>query len=378
MSAQHNLMAHEVSTILLRELRTGNAEWATPRLSKKSTLWQGFQDWPKPDIAIEDRDHNSSFALEFKPPNHQRREYITGLGQAITYLRNFEFSGLVVPEFSSDGFQIASYLDDLIKAELSDLALALFQYEPIGRKLTYLRPLRRRLSTQPALVQSGQRPFWGYWRDLSHSDVFDLLSLIDKKEGEGFGSVFAHFWQDIVIGGRAKTWEGKPRNIRGSDVWRVKAESTNASLSLRHAGLLSSDHALTEMGHALLRAAKIYSADSTLFLDMLAYCVLVEGRHLNLIFWVDEQSRNIGSEDKGERKQYLRALDHRLVEAGAIRPRPERPRKQTFLRDEPKLWNKLGLLVGNGRNGYFHKGTGLVFNWRKVVSIVDSRPSLGS
>ena len=377
MSAQHNLMAHEVSTILLRELRTGNAEWATSRLSKKSTLWQGFQDWPKPDIAIEDRDHNSSFALEFKPPNHQRREYITGLGQAITYLRSFEFSGLVVPEFSSDGFQIASYLDDLIKAELPGLALALFQYDPEGRNLTHLRPLRARPSTPPALVQSGQRPFWGYWRDLSHSDVFDLLSLIDKKEGEGFDSVFAHFWKDIVILGQSKDWEGRPRSIQGSDANRIKKETTNASLSLRHAGLLSSDHALTGAGYTLLRAAKIYSADSEVFLEMLAYCVLVEGRHLNLIFWVDEQSRNIGSEDKGNRKQYLWALDRRLVEVGAIRPRSENT-VTPFLRDELKLWNKLELLVRNKHNGYFHRGTGLVFNWRKIVAVVDSWPSLGT
>ena len=280
MSAQHNFMAHEVSTILLRQLRDGRADWATPRLSKKSTLWQGFQYWPKPDIAIEDREHKSSFALEFKPPNHQRREYITGIGQAITYLRDFEFSGLVVPKLSSDGFCIASYLSYLIEEQLPDLALALFQYEPADRNLAVLRPLKPRTSKPPPLATKKPNIFWGYWRDLSHFDVFELLNIIDKKKGKNFDTMFANFWKQFVMKGRSKTWENKQKKIPEDNPTRVRAECTNALLSLRHAGLLSSDHVLTETGYALLRAGKIYSADSAVFLEMLAYCVLVEGCHL--------------------------------------------------------------------------------------------------
>ena len=379
MSAQHNFMAHEVSSILLHQLRGGCADWATPRLSEKSTLWQGFQYWPKPDIAIEDRDHKSSFALEFKPPNHQRREYITGIGQALTYLRNFEFSGLVVPKLSSDGFCIASYLSHLLEEELPDLALALFQYEPADRNLTVLRPLRPRTSTPPSLVTKKPGLFWGYWRDLSNFDVFELLNLVDQNADEDFDRIFSCFWNDFVMVRKAKTWENKPRKIQNNSPRRVKSECTNASLSLRHTGLLSSDDALTEMGHALLRTGKIYSADSTVFLEMLAYCILVEGRHLDLIFWVDEQNRIIGDEEKNARVQYLRALDHRLVEVGAIRPPAEGGGKKTFLRDEPKLWNKLGLLVRRDHNNsYLHPGAGLVFNWRKIVSIVDGWSMLRS
>ena len=128
----------------------------------------------------------------------------------------------------------------------------------------------------------------------------------------------------------------------------------------------------------MLRAGKIYSADSAVFLEMLAYCVLVEGRHLDLIFWVDEQNRTIGGEEKTASEQYLRALDHRLVEVGAIRPPTEGGGKKTFLRDEPKLWNKLGLLVKHNHRSYLHPGVGLVFNWRKIVSIVDSWSMLRS
>ena len=122
MSFEHNFMAHKVSSILLGCLRSGNAsEWAPPRLSVKTTLWQGFADWPRPDIAFEDQTNNSSFAIEFKPPNHPKREYVTGLGQAITYLRGFEFSGLVIPRRAADGFDISTYLLDVLNTDLPEL-----------------------------------------------------------------------------------------------------------------------------------------------------------------------------------------------------------------------------------------------------------------
>jgi len=142
MGVEHNFMAHKVSSLLLHQLRSGNAgAWATPRLSTKSTLWQGIADWPKPDIAFEDRTNNSSFAIEFKPPNQPKREYVIGLGQAITYLNDFEFSGLVVPKRTGDGFEISNYLFNILDRDLAELPLALFAYDRDPNDLTILQPL---------------------------------------------------------------------------------------------------------------------------------------------------------------------------------------------------------------------------------------------
>ena len=129
MVVEHNFMAHKVSALLLHQLRSGKASWAPPRLSTKSTLWQGIADWPRPDIAFEDITNNSSFAIEFKPPNQPKREYVTGLGQAITYLSDFEFSGLVVPKRTAEGFEISKYLHNILNQELATLSLALFEYD---------------------------------------------------------------------------------------------------------------------------------------------------------------------------------------------------------------------------------------------------------
>ena len=130
---------------------------------------------------------------------------------------------------------------------------------------------------------------------------------------------------------------------------------------------------MTAAGHELLRIGKIYAPGSVAFLDMLAYHILTDGRHLDLIFWVDEQNRSIEASEKRDSDRYLAALDSALVAAGIIAQRADDAAKAHFVRDEPKLWNKLGLLVRGGNTRYFHKNHGLAFDWRKIVSVIDSR-----
>jgi len=374
MSVEHNFMAHEVSSTLLRQLRSGEATaWATPRLSTKSTLWQGIADWPRPDIAFEDSTNNSSFAIEFKPPNQVKREYVTGLGQAITYLSDFEFSGLVVPKRTADGFEISKYLNNILDQELATLSLALFEYDQDINNLTVLRPLTPR-EPPPSQVPKGigRKVFWGYWRDLSNYDLFELLRLSDEMDGQGFDKIFQRFWTGFATKGTALTWEGKTRKAKMPDAKSFGAERLNAQLAMRHSGLLSADGQLTASGHDLLRIGKIYSPDSVAFLEMLTYYILTDGHHLNLIFWIDEQNRAIDVCDKNDRSRYFAALDKALVEIGVIAPRKHHA-KTHFIRDEPKLWNKLGLLVRDGNRRYFHKGHGLLFDWRKIISVTNTR-----
>jgi hypothetical protein len=106
---------------------------------------------------------------------------------------------------------------------------------------------------------------------------------------------------------------------------------------------------------------------------MLAYQILTFGRHLDLIFWVDEQNRRIPAKNKSASGPYHVALDNALVEAGVIAQRPSLAAKPHFIRDEPKLWNKLRLLVRDGVRSYFHRNYGFVFDWRKIVSIIDNK-----
>ena len=373
MGFKHNLMAHQVSAVLLQQLRAGSAHWSHERLTTKVTLWQGMSDWPRPDIAFEDRSTQASLALEFKPPNQSKREYVTGLGQALTYLNDFEFSGLVLPEFSSDGFQIADYFRDMLARDLTDVPIALFSYQRTPTKLSVLRPLTARRSPPGKLPAGiGRKVFWGYWRDLSNYDLLVLLDFADKHERGGFERVFLTFWKKVATKGKARTWENKARKPKSMDAPSFDGEKINAVLAVRHSGLMSSDGRLTAEGHDLLRVGKIYGADSRAFLEQLALQVLTVGRHMDLIFWVEEQQRSIPAERKSTASDYYDALDHRLVDAGIIATRPETAAKAHFLRDEPKLWNKLGLLMRYRGQRYFHPGHGLAFNWRQIVSVLEA------
>jgi len=374
MGVEHNFMAHKVSATLLCQLRSGKAAWATPRLSTKSTLWQGIADWPKPDIAFEDGTNNSSFAIEFKPPNKPKREYVTGLGQAITYLSDFEFSGLVVPKRTADGFRISNYLYDILDRELTTLSIALFEYDRNINDLTVLRPLKPRVLPPPVPSGIGRKVFWGYWRDLSNYDLFELMKLSDKMDSQNFSDVFQNFWTEFATKGTALTWEGKARKRKDPNSKSLKSEYLNTRLAMRHAGILSANGRLTAHGHELLRVGKIYSPNSSAFMELLAYHILIDAHHLDLILWVEEQNRAIEAINKDGRNQYLAALDEALVGSGVIAQRTHHAVKPHFIRDEPKLWNKLGLLVRHDNNGrYFHKGHGLLFDWRKIISVSNSR-----
>jgi len=375
MGVEHNLMALELSSALLTQLRTGQAgNWATARLSDKSILWQGVADWPRPDIAFEDRNTKATLALEFKPPNQTKREYVTGLGQMITYLSHFEFAGLVVPEKSDDGFDIAKYLKQVIESDLKDLPLVLFSYGMSVSIPTVLHKLKPRV-VPLAAAAAGTRPraFWAYWRELSNFDLFEILRIIDLSDTPSFDMNFRQFWRDFPSKGKARNWEGMFRKKKKLNAPSFPAERLNVFLAMRHAGLLSPDGRLTTDGLELLRVGKVYGPDSVAFMNFLACLILIEGRHLDLIFWVEEQTRVIKSVSKKSSSKYVSALDNELVARGVIPPRKIGAKKAHFIRDEPKLWNKLGLLKRNGRTQYFHDQYGFVFDWRRIISVIETR-----
>jgi hypothetical protein len=375
MSAEHNLMALQVADVLLNQLRTGVATWHQPKLSTKVIRWPGRADWPRPDIAFEDRSTTSSIAIEFKPPRQQKSEYVRGLGQTITYLDKFEFAGLVVPERADDGFDIAKYFQNILSSMLNPLPIALFSYGRNPPDLTVLRSLTVRDNPPPALPRGkGRGTFWAYWRDLSNYDLLTLLRLADQSPKRSFDPIFAKFWKEYATEGKAQEWAGKNRKTKAKDAKGFNGERANAWLAMRHTGLLDSTSTLTAAGYEVMRAGRVYGPGSTAFLELLAHQVLTEGQHLELIFWLEQKQRGIPRSKKANAPTFYKALDAALVRDGIIPPRPHVAGKPTFLRDEPKLWNKLGLLVREGKERYFHPGYGFVFDWRKIISVIEVGP----
>ena len=215
MGYEHDRLAHIAATEMLAGLRRGTAGWATALLGTTSTYGSASPYWPKPDRVFLDRTNSNSLAMEFKPPAQPRREYVTGLGQALTYLDAYTYAALVMPAKSYDGYDIATYMAaQLDRPYLQGAPIALLVYDPDPSALVAVRNLRAR-ATPPATPHAAARDvFWAYWRDLSQYDVFDILSRMIP--GRVFDRAFVAYWNRSVMAGRALTWEGVRRTIRGN------------------------------------------------------------------------------------------------------------------------------------------------------------------
>jgi hypothetical protein len=204
---------------------------------------------------------------------------------------------------------------------------------------------------------------------LSNYDLFELLRIIDGKPAS-FEKSFKTFWTRFVVPGKARTWEGAFRNKAVKA--KITPEQRNAFYAMRHCGLIDNDGRITMAGLELLHVGKVYGPDSVAFLNLLANRVLVDGRHLDLILWVEKQSASLASKHKNSSDKYLSSLDKTLVAEGVIPPRAKGAAKAHFIRDEPKLWNKLGLLLKRNGTQYFCPGAGYQFDWRSIISSIET------
>lgn len=46
--------------------------------------------------------------------------------------------------------------------------------------------------------------------------------------------------------------------------------------------------------------------------------------------------------------------------------------KNSYMRDEIKLWNKLGLLYAHSKRSYFFPSEGYKFNWERITDVLIS------
>jgi hypothetical protein len=381
MGFEHNRLSHEAEEIMLAQIRSGAAGWATDRLTKKTTRWQGMADWPKPDFAFADASTRASLAVEFKPPGQPKREYVTALGQTITYLQDFEYSAIILPRHTEDRFPIAEYLQSCLEAPHSrSLPVALFAYTKSITApgdlapLVELRPRPDPLDRLPTGV--GRKVFWSYWRDLSNFDALEILRLLAYRRHPDFDAAYLDFWRRSMAKGRALTWEARHRRRKSLRARSYSAERLNTRLSLQHIGLIDRSGRPTDDGFRILRTGEVYGADSAAFLDAIAQRVLTSGHHLDLIFWIADKQVSIPAKHKGNARAFYIALDKCLQKEGIITEVPDGTGKPTFLRDEQKLWNKLNLLKKHGKKAYFHPRTGLVFDWRNIISAVQNTVAL--
>src|SRR6188508_1175096 len=108
----HNTLAFALAEEAIRQIRQGGAPWDV--VFSANVYTGASRQWPLPDFIIFDADTKNSMAGEFKPPDQTKREYLTGLGQAIAYTRDFSYGMLVVPAVADDDNPIARHIQEVL------------------------------------------------------------------------------------------------------------------------------------------------------------------------------------------------------------------------------------------------------------------------
>jgi hypothetical protein len=384
MGTIHDNLATNFGDNILNRLRTGNSDIQQIFSTKiiKSADW----DWPRPDYVCIDEELKCSYALEFKPPHQSKREYMTGLGQAISYLQKHLYSGLIIPMIADDGFKIADFIAASLKAdEFKKIALSLYCYNPsnIDSGVSLLRGIeeKRDSSKVKAIDINKIETFWCWWRDCSQYELFNLLELgflYNDYDGDIYtDKIYPKFYERLVTKS-TKQWNGVPREKKDSEKSR-KSEKQNYKIPLTQLELWNEGH-LTDLGFKMLEIGKKYGPNSEAFINALGYLILVNGKHLELIkdfeLFQKEQETKIPTKSK----DFLLRVEKYLTDKGRIGSRKPTAittnAKTTYIRDEPKLWNKLDILQMSRKNNYFFEKEGYKFNWHKISDILISGSQL--
>lgn len=377
MSIQHDELASSLCNRITNKIRNQENEWKqifSPKLFRI-----GDWSWPRPDYICQDQQLGVTYAFEFKPPKQTKREYLTGLGQAIAYLDKHNYSAIVLPKYSDDGFEISDYISKVLKDKMyANLPLSIFEYDgnPSEPEITPVRKIEKLREVKPSESIVIQETFWCWWRDMSQYELFMLLELSDKyrniKDDIYTNNIWPEF-ADALFNGKTKDWGNNFRNKRFTKE-SYKSEKQNYKIPIFQLDLWNqADGKLTFKGYKLLTIGKIFGADSEEFLSYLTKLVLTDGKHLELIRVIDSYQKDDKNKIPEKSKEYLKCLDDYLTTQGMIGKRKptaiKTDAKGTYLRDEPKLWNKLDLFDEN-KGRYFAPHEGYSFDWPRILDIL--------
>ena len=377
----HDALSYAVATHAVREMRIPGSRWST--VFSPSVHITSSRVWPMPDFVVRDPTNRISLAAEFKPPAQTKREYLTGLGQAVAYTRDFDYAALILPTYADDGYAIGGHVASILEQPIYATApISLWTYDParlspssgtfdVARELS----LRHDPLMNPVSVADS---FYAKWREASPDELARFLDYL-YDEGRVTSPrpirdrAFERLWMDIAAG-RTVHWGNQQRSITNTPT-NETAWGKNYRNFVSHVGWTMSHGALTESGLNALHAARLYGAQSSIFIDRIAHAVLLDGKHLiliNAICHFQDTQRGIDDEPA-----WLAALEAHLDAEGLLKRNPARRDAATrdsargFLKAEKQLWRNLELIVPRGAR-VFHPGRGFIFNWARITSLVSS------
>lgn len=379
MGANHDLLADKAGRAIINKITTRETNWG--QVFSSNIKKAGDFGWPRPDYVCYDYDLNQSVAFEFKPPNHSKREYLTGLGQTLSYLQKHHYSGLILPTIV-EGINLAEQISSILSLDVfakHHIAVIGYDERTLEADPNNSIQLFKRIEDERTgeIIESNlSQTYWCWWRDISHYEVFQLLNILDKYSSET-GDIYSNyawpeFWS-LMVNRQTKNWEGTPREKTDNDTNR-RSEKQNYKIPLFQLGLIEqSEGRLTVEGYKLVSIGKIFGLNSSIYIDYLTKLVLIEGKHLILIQDLENFKNQASASSLDNQEQFRIDFELYLENNNSIGTRkPGRTttgNKVSYIRDEFKLWNKLGLIKSTGMR-YYVSGRGIEFNWSRITDIL--------
>jgi hypothetical protein len=378
----HDILAYAVAREIVGQVALRAPDWSP--ILDASTYITSSRAWPVPDFVLVDPSSRVTVAAEFKPPQQTKREYLTGLGQASAYTRDFHHGLLIVPFIADDGYRIADHINAVLNQNhFSAAPLGIIAYNPStlspsNAQFVILRPLAVRTSApvSPALLDNS---FYAKWRELSPQEIglllsyaYDEMRTLSPSTSTIRDRAFDKLWQDIQ-NGTVHHWGGDVRNYKNTAENKV-AVSKNYRNFLFHIGWCESTGSLTKEGLEALHSSTLYGSNSEPFFDSIALALLTAGKHLILLNAISEFQDSAGIIN--DESIWLSQLEIFLEDKGLLKRNPARHAAATansarqFLKAEKQLWRNLRLIVPRGGR-VFHPGRGFIFDWARITSLLE-------
>jgi hypothetical protein len=296
-------------------------------------------------------------SFEVKTPYVYKHEYITGIGQAISYNSIFPLSYLVVPDYNIEGFEVSEFLKSII--ETNNLNIGLFSYDlenPAEVELVKRASLFR---VEAGRIQSikGIKRSYSYWRETTPEEAFEALRISKEieqttKEVNILDKVMQKLWKEILLKRFQKA--RKPSSFL-----------LNYKLFLIQNALLDATGHLTAIGRHTLSLGERFGKDSETFKEIITYVLLRYGGHYTLLSKIYEEQKEIEEEHLDSWDKWASEIERRLREQNYYIS------KDDFRVDLPRMLFAYERYFCGIVERQFIKGRGILINFPKIVEILD-------
>ena len=295
-------------------------------------------DFPVPDIQIQTKD-NQIIQVECKPTTDNKREYITGLGQAIAYCVQSDFVYLAIP------------LKEMKKYE------KWFWPESVGllgveqSNVVELRKPKKNKIISDEKRREIKRGY-AYYRDLTLYEIYSIMKDISSfKISNHQDKIDNIIWNAII---KHRNW----KSAKSSNLLNIKLLIRDLKLfSFQQNEILQNGRELIEIGD---------KNDEELFKEYGRKLFLIDGNFIDIIAIIQEMNEEY--QHWSDINSFKKELSGRIVSEKLA---SESTNVMRDLQDIPRIMIQLDVLHHHTKSSLFNQPYSI--NWKKLIPLIKNR-----